>query len=139
MYLFANIGYAENCTAPDTLKNIDLLNVTGITNMPSMFRYCGYNTMTSLDLGPLFTKIPGQKITKQESDYEDWESNKILEYNAYEQMLYNTGKSGVCTIYVSEAIYKNEHALKLNSTDTTATPTGLQHTRGTIIEKYKTE
>ena len=53
-YLFANIGRANICTATSTITNINLLNVSSVTNMNSMFKYCGYKAMTSLNLGANF-------------------------------------------------------------------------------------
>ena len=53
-YLFIYIGYSENCTATETITNIDLLNTSNVTNMSHMFNYTGYNAMTSLDLGDNF-------------------------------------------------------------------------------------
>ena len=45
--LFAYIGYADKCTATETITNIDLLNVMAVTNMRRMFRYTGHKAMTS--------------------------------------------------------------------------------------------
>ena len=52
--LFAYIGYADICTATETITNIELLNVRSVTNMNSMFKFCGYRTMKSLNLGENF-------------------------------------------------------------------------------------
>ena len=52
--LFAYIGYADICTATETITNIELLNVGSVTNMNSMFKFCGYRTMKSLNLGKNF-------------------------------------------------------------------------------------
>ena len=52
--LFAYIGYNERCTSTETITNIGLLNVTGVTNMRRMFEDTGYNAMTKLDLGSKF-------------------------------------------------------------------------------------
>ena len=53
-YLFANIGYSSNCTATETITNIELLNTSNVTNMYMMFFSTGYTAMTSLDLGDNF-------------------------------------------------------------------------------------
>ena len=53
-FLFAYIGRADICTATETITNIGLLNVTGVTNMNNMFEKTGYKAMTSLDLGDKF-------------------------------------------------------------------------------------
>ena len=53
-YLFAYIGYSENCTSTETITNIGLLNVSNVTNMEYMFNMVGYTAMTSLDLGDNF-------------------------------------------------------------------------------------
>ena len=52
--LFAYIGYADICTATETITNLELLNVRSVTNMNSMFKFCGYRTMKSLNLGKNF-------------------------------------------------------------------------------------
>ena len=52
--LFAYIGYSDKCTSTETITNIDLLNVTCVTNMYGMFIGTGYNAMTKLDLGNKF-------------------------------------------------------------------------------------
>ena len=52
--LFAFIGDSENCTATETITNINLLNTSNVTNMSDMFRNLGYHSMTSLDLGENF-------------------------------------------------------------------------------------
>ncbi len=52
--LFSRIGSSSNCTATETITNIDLLNVGNVTNMEQMFSYTGYTAMTSLDLGNNF-------------------------------------------------------------------------------------
>ena len=53
-YLFSYIGYAENCTATETITNIGLLNTSNVTNMREMFCNTGRTAMTSLDLGDKF-------------------------------------------------------------------------------------
>ena len=52
--LFAYVGYSSKCTSTETITNLNLLNVTGVTNMYRMFRGTGYNAMTKLDLGSTF-------------------------------------------------------------------------------------
>ena len=52
--LFAYIGYATTCTSTETITNLNLLNVTGVTSMYRMFRSTGYRSMTKLDLGDTF-------------------------------------------------------------------------------------
>ena len=53
-YLFAWIGYSTNCTATETITNIELLNVSNVIDMSHMFYFAGYSAMTSLDLGDKF-------------------------------------------------------------------------------------
>ena len=53
-YLFAYIGTSTNCTATETITNIELLNTGNVTNMSYMFQNTGYTAMTSLDLGNNF-------------------------------------------------------------------------------------
>ena len=53
-FLFSYIGYADICTATETITNISLLNVSGASSMYAMFQFTGYKSMTSLDLGSNF-------------------------------------------------------------------------------------
>ena len=52
--LFMYIGYGENCTSTETITNIELLNVSNVTNTNHMFYATGYTAMTNLDLGSNF-------------------------------------------------------------------------------------
>ena len=52
--LFAYIGYADVCTATETITNLNLLNVRSVVSMNYMFSYTGFTAMTSLDLGDKF-------------------------------------------------------------------------------------
>ena len=112
IYMF----YETGCTAMTSLNLGDKFDTRNVTNMTQMFNGTGNESMTSLDLGQAFTKIA--------------ETNT--------EMFANTGKSG-CIINAPESIYKNKNAFKLNSSDTTATSTNLQYTRGTIVPVYKPE
>ena len=53
-YLFSYIGYASNSTATNVIKGLEYLNIITATNMSYMFNYCGYQKMTSLNLGNNF-------------------------------------------------------------------------------------
>ena len=53
-YLFSYIGSSNNCTATETITNIQLLNTGNVSNMSYMFNNTGYTAMTSLDLGDNF-------------------------------------------------------------------------------------
>ena len=53
-YLFSYIGYSSDCTATETITNINSLNTSNVTNMSGMFNYTGSNAMTILDLGDNF-------------------------------------------------------------------------------------
>ena len=53
-YLFRSVGLSENCTSTETITNINLLNVSSVTNMYRMFELTGTNAMTKLDLGNNF-------------------------------------------------------------------------------------
>ena len=110
--MFMNTGY----TAMTSLNLGDKFDTRNVTDMTNMFYGTGSVSMTLLDLGPAFTSIA--------------ETNT--------DMFTNTGKSG-CIINAPESIYKNKNAFKLNSSDTTATLTDLQYTRGTIVPVYKPE
>ena len=52
--LFQYVGEDSVCTATKTITNLNLLNVSNVTNMESMFRHTGLNAMTELDLGDNF-------------------------------------------------------------------------------------
>ena len=53
-YLFSYIGYASNSTATNVINGLEYLNIITATNMSYMFNYCGYQKMTSLNLGNNF-------------------------------------------------------------------------------------
>ena len=53
-YLFRWIGYSDKCTSPETITNLNLLNVSSVVNMDYLFNHTGYNAMTKLDLGSNF-------------------------------------------------------------------------------------
>ena len=84
-----------------------------VTDIRNMFYGCGQLSMTSLDLGPAFTKIP---ITNTD-------------------FMTDCGKSGEITIYAGSAIYENQNAFRLNADSNTT----IEFTRGIINPKYKPE
>lgn len=53
-YLFAYLGYSSICTATETIKNLNGLSTTGVTNMSHMFDRTGYKTIKTLSLGSNF-------------------------------------------------------------------------------------
>ena len=61
--LFRYIGYSSSCTATETITNIELLNVSNVTNMEAMFWYTGYRAMTNLDLGNNFNTSNVKNMT----------------------------------------------------------------------------
>ena len=75
--------------------------------MYKMFYICGKTKMNVIDLGAAFTTIPSGKITKQTSDYESWEEDKITNYNAYDSFMEGCGTNGL-VIYAPESIYSNK-------------------------------
>ena len=103
--------FAHNMTSLDLG---DQFYTTNVTDMTKMFYQTGGATMTSIDLGPAFTKIAGTNT----------------------DMFTSTGKSGAVTIYAPEAIYQDKNNFKLN---TSATTSAINYTRGTINAKYRTE
>ena len=116
----------SNCGLPLTSLDLgDKFYTTQVTDMTEMFWKCGATYMTSLDLGPAFTRIADTNT----------------------KFLTNTGKPGACTIYVPESIYSTKTSVKLNSTSTTTIDwvtvdsegaiTGLRG--GTINPIYKPE
>ena len=52
--LFSYIGWAEICTATETITYIERLNVSNTTNMTRMFLGTGHQAMTTLNLGSKF-------------------------------------------------------------------------------------
>ena len=52
--LFHYVGESTLCTSAETITNLNLLNVSCVTNMHAMFRHTGMNAMTKLDLGDNF-------------------------------------------------------------------------------------
>ena len=53
-YLFKYIGWSDKCTSAETITNINLLNVSSVTNMRGMFEMCGQKSLTSINLGDKF-------------------------------------------------------------------------------------
>ena len=145
------------------LKNLNLgenFNTSKVINMNSMFYACGADSltslylgdkfytknvkdmyrmftnlrqMTSLDLGPAFTVIPGNYVTDEWTDVDD---EKIPAHYAYEKMFENNGTQNNLTIHAPESIFQDKNNFKLNASATTGT---VNYTRGTINPKYRTE
>ena len=145
------------------LKNLNLgenFNTSNVINMNSMFYACGADSltslylgdkfytknvkdmyrmftnlrqMTSLDLGPAFTVIPGNYVTDEWTDVDD---EKIPAHYAYEKMFENNGTQNNLTIHAPESIFQDKNNFKLNASATTGT---VNYTRGTINPKYRTE
>ena len=137
-----NMKHMFESTGHNAMESLNLGNnfdTSNVTNMYRMFYQCGATAMTSLDLGVAFTKIPNEKITKQSSDYDDWEDDKVTSYNAYDEMFTGTGKSGA-VIYAPESIYKNRTSFKANSTDTITAAGTIAVSEGrTVNPIYKPE
>ena len=108
--MFAGVGQNSSMT---TLDLGDKFYTTNATDMIYMFHATGQRSMTTIDLGPAFTKI---------ADSHD---------NMFND---STGKSG-CVIYAPESIYQDKNNFKLN----TSSGTKINYTRGTINPKYRTE
>ena len=108
--MFAGLGQNSSMT---TLDLGDKFYTTNATDMIYMFHATGQTSMTTIDLGPAFTKI---------ADSHD---------NMFND---STGKSG-CVIYAPESIYQDKNNFKLN----TSSGTKINYTRGTINPKYRTE
>ena len=109
--MFAGLGQNSSMT---TLDLGDKFYTTNATNMIYMFHATGQTSMTTIDLGPAFTKI---------ADSHD---------NMFND---STGKSG-CVIYAPESIFQDKNNFKLNTSATAGT---INYTRGTINPKYRTE
>ena len=108
--MFAGVGQNSSMT---TLDLGDKFYTTNATDMIYMFHATGQRSMTTIDLGPAFTKI---------ADSHD---------NMFND---STGKSG-CVIYAPESIYQDKNNFKLN----TSSGTKINYTRGTINARYRTE
>ena len=108
--MFAGLGQISSMT---TLDLGDKFYTTNATDMIYMFHATGQTSMTTIDLGPAFTKI---------ADSHD---------NMFND---STGKSG-CVIYAPESIYQDKNNFKLN----TSSGTKINYTRGTINARYRTE
>ncbi len=121
-YMFYD--FANNITSLDLG---DQFYTTNATNMIFMFFNCGAGKMTSLDLGPAFTKIPDGTAM-------NYDHAETLE--AYYQMFEGTGKTGSIVIHAPESIFQDKNNFKLNTSATTGT---INWTRGTINSKYRTE
>ena len=121
-YMFYD--FANNITSLDLG---DQFYTTNATNMIFMFFNCGAGKMTSLDLGPAFTKIPDGTAM-------NYDHAETLE--AYYQMFEGTGKTGSIVIHAPESIFQDKNNFKLNASATTGT---VNYTRGTINPKYRTE
>ena len=52
--LFKWIGYGDNCTETEMITNIELLNVSNVTSMQSMFAMAGGKAITKFSLGNNF-------------------------------------------------------------------------------------
>ena len=122
--MFNQTGY----TAMTSLDLRDKFDTRNVINMYGMFDGTGYTAMTSLDLGPAFAKISDKEGVQQTGRYE---------YSAaYVKMFTNTGKENEITIYAPEQIYLDKNNFKTN---TDATESLIEFTRGTINPKYRTE
>ena len=111
-----NSMFKDFATNSSTMTSLDLgekFYTTLVTDMTDMFNGCGTTAMTSLDLGPAFTKIA----------------------NTNTGFVTNTGKANA-VIYAPESIYSNMKNFKLNSASTTA---AIKYEIGTINDKYKPE
>ncbi|CDD36981.1 pF03382 family protein [Clostridium sp. CAG:356] len=62
--LFHYVGESTLCTSAETITNLNLLNVSSVTNMKYMFRHTGMNAMTKLDLGSNFNT---QNVTNMQA------------------------------------------------------------------------
>ena len=109
--MFAGLGQNSSMT---TLDLGDKFYTTNATDMIYMFHATGQTSMTTIDLGPAFTRISTE--------------NHDNVFNEY------TGKSG-CVIYAPESIYQDKNNFKLN----TSSGTKINYTRGTINARYRTE
>ena len=133
--------FAKSSTVMTSLDLGEKFYTTKVTDMSNMFNGTGAAAMTTLDLGPAFTKIAEGTI-----QVKDAQGNVTSEYGANDNFITGAGKSGNLTIYAPESIYSDMYNFKLN-TDSTTTITldVVDNTtepvtyRGTINPKYKPE
>ena len=107
-------GFAQNSATITSLDLGDLFYTTSATSMSNMFKDTGTTAMTTLDLGPAFTKIA----------------------NTNADMFINCGTLST-VIYAPESIYSNMKNFKLNTDSSTKIT--LSNTQGTINPIYKPE
>ena len=77
-YLFAYIGTGSSCTNPYTITGLENLNTSKVTNMDSMFKNCGNNAMTDLDLGDNFDT---SNVTSMREMFHSCGSNAMVNLN----------------------------------------------------------
>ena len=72
--LFHYVGDSTLCTSAETITNLNLLNVSSVTNMKWMFRHTGMNAMTKLDLGSNFNT---QNVTNMQAMFGETGYNSL--------------------------------------------------------------
>ena len=77
-YLFAHIGYGNSCTATEVISNLNLLDTSNVTNMTAMFKNCGYQKMTTLNLG---TNFYTSSVTNMSSMFEGCGYNAMTTFS----------------------------------------------------------
>ena len=129
-YMFGDESIVNfDTSALKELKLGDKFYTNKVTNMYRMFYRTGNGSLTNLDLGPAFTKIP-------DGDIEYTLIGNTEKHKAYEDMFKDTGMSGSLTIQAPEAIFQDKNNFKLNTNATTAI---VNVSTGTIAPKYRTE
>ena len=76
--LFHYVGDSTLCTSAETITNLNLLNVSSVTNMKWMFRHTGMNAMTKLDLGSNFNT---QNVTNMQTMFGETGYNSMTTIN----------------------------------------------------------
>ena len=76
--LFHYVGDSTLCTSAETITNLNLLNVSSVTNMKWMFRHTGMNAMTKLDLGSNFNT---QNVTNMQAMFGETGYNSMTTIN----------------------------------------------------------
>ncbi len=120
--LFAYIGYSTNCTSTTTISNIELLNVTGVTNMNRMFRATGYNAMTKLDLGNVFDT---SNVTEMFGMFEKTGYNKMTTMNLGNK--FDTSKVTDMSYMFTSTGYTEMTGLNLGNSFHTNNVKNMQH------------
>ena len=121
-YLFANIASSNNCTATETITNIELLNTGNAINMSHMFDSTGMSRMTSLDLGDNFDT---SNVTNMSHMFEFIGLNEMTDLEIGEN--FNTSKVMDMSYMFQQAGREKMTSLNLRDKFDTSNVTNMDH------------